>query len=367
MSVITTLLSLLGDNNLVSAVIPSMALMLATLVVFDPIFKTSAFLQQQNSADSLIVLGLLIIFPIIILSYTLMALNTYIFKLHEGYVFFHHFPFLRKAHLGKAQALILKREALKKRIAVIERKKFRYGGRLDETLNRLKRRYFSVAAEYDSNYPPSLDDILPTKFGNILRASESYAATHYGLDGVAFWPLLIAVIPPEYQKAIDAARNELAFLVNMSFLAIVFFVFCVMAIPFEYNALPYMLAGLVALCCNAFFNQAATYSVSSFGVMIRSAFDLFRLDLLKQFRLKAPTDSVEEFYIWKNLNEFIVVGEQSLKFVPLVYDVPKNAKDSTVLNDKEQKSSRSSHKLGGFGLKKRRNSRSQQQRKKVTH
>ncbi len=120
MNIFTNLLSLLGDNNLAPAVVPSITLMLATLVVFDPIFKTSALFQQQNSADSLILLGLLIVFPIIILSYILTALNSYILKLFSGYSFFNRFPFMHKAYKRKAKKLALRREELKHRIQVVE-------------------------------------------------------------------------------------------------------------------------------------------------------------------------------------------------------------------------------------------------------
>jgi hypothetical protein len=64
------------------------------------------------------------------------------------------------------------------------------------------------------------------------------------------------------------------------------------------------------------------YSVGSFGNMIRSAYDLFRLDLLQQFRLSLPRNSIDEFYIWKNLGELILQGPNSLDFSPLEYDWP---------------------------------------------
>lgn len=272
MSVITTLLSLLGDNNLVSAVIPSMALMLATLVVFDPIFKISSLLQSQNGADSLIVLGLLIIFPIIILSYTLMALNTYILKLHEGYIFFGRFPFIynamRNAHKNKAKKLVIQRETLRRRIEIIEKNPIQTE-RTYSLLGNLKQRYYYASAEYNASYPPSPNQILPTRFGNILKAAEAYPGIRYGLDGVTFWPLLIAVIPLEYRKTINDTKNELAFLVNMSFLAIVFFSFCILASLYTFINPPvgiaiyavidlilrYTLAGMIALCINYFFGS----------------------------------------------------------------------------------------------------------------
>lgn len=263
-----------------------------------------------------------------------MALNTYILKIYSGYTFLSSFPFMRKAQIRDADDLISMRNALKGRIRDLETKTIKTARHL-ELLRSLKVKYYSVCSEYEQSFPPSTDDILPTRFGNILKASEAYAGTRYGFDGVAFWPLLIAVIPPEYQKTIDGARNELVFVVNMSLLSIVFFLFCVIGIilscinpfgttiQFTWSAIAfrYIIAGIIALFSNIFFNQAALYSVSSFGMMIRSAFDLFRIDLLKQFKLKMPVDSREEFYTWKNLNEFIVLGRHSLNFKKLEYRI----------------------------------------------
>jgi hypothetical protein len=123
----------------------------------------------------------------------------------------------------------------------------------------------------------------------------------------------------------------------MSILSIGFYLLCIVAI-FYYigtvspalsgttllidvlgKALRYVVAGLIALGCNRFFNRAAIYSVSAFGLMIRSAYDLFRIDLLKQLKLKRPANSIAEFSTWKNLNEFVVLGKHSLSFKKLVY------------------------------------------------
>ena len=70
---------------------------------------------------------------------------------------------------------------------------------------------------------------------------------------------------------------------------------------------------------NISFNRAANISVVDFGMMVRSAFDLFRLDLLEQFHLEQPKDSVKEFELWRNLSELILLGQESLDFKPLEY------------------------------------------------
>lgn len=208
-------------------------------------------------------------------------------------------------------------------------------------MTRLRRQYYLVVADYDHAYPPSQDEILPTRFGNSLKASESYPNTRYGIDGVEFWPRLIHVIPPEYQQSIDGTRNELSFLVNMSILAVGFFLLCVFAILYTFigpsletstsppefvgfgDAIRFSLAGLLALAMNIGFNRASVYSVGAFGMMVRSAYDLFRLDLLEKFRLEIPDNSVEEFFVWKNLTELLVLGTKSLEFEPLEYDLEK--------------------------------------------
>jgi hypothetical protein len=180
---------------------------------------------------------------------------------------------------------------------------------------------------------------MPTKFGNILKASEAYAATRYGLDYVAFWPLLLGVIPSEYKKTIDGTRNELAFAVNMSLLSVIFYLFCIAAILLTSTLqagssstnlvaliksdLRYIVAGMISLYAVIFFNQAALYSVTAYGMMIRSAFTLYKLDLLEQFRLKQPKNSIEEYEIWRNLGELLVLGQESLDFKSLEYDIKK--------------------------------------------
>lgn len=340
MNVFTNYLEKLGSNFLVAAMIPSLSLVVASILVFDPIIHTTKLFEEQSSTYQLVGFGLLLFIFTAIIGFTLTALNTYVLKLFEGYAFFHRIPFMRtrllRFHQRKARVLLSRRESLKRQIQEIGRSADK--SPTTKTLTRnLRREYYSVASEYDHLYPSNPDEILPTQFGNILKASEQYPGTRYGFDGVEFWPRLIHVIPKEYQQTIDNSRNELSFLVNMSMLSIVFVFLCMVAIFFSlYNSpvevsnselfvaaagisLRYIIAAAFAFVGNVFFYKAAIYSVSSFGLMIRSAYDLFRMDLLKKYQLKQPSNSREEFYAWKELNEFVVLGKHSLTFKQLDY------------------------------------------------
>ena len=70
-----------------------------------------------------------------------------------------------------------------------------------------------------------------------------------------------------------------------------------------------------------FFHKAANIVVTSFGDMIRSTYDLFRLDLLDHLKIELPKDSYDEFFLWKKIGEFIVLGPKSLDFDILKYKI----------------------------------------------
>lgn len=340
MSVFTNYLEKLGSNFLVSAMVPSLALIVASILVFDPIIQVTN-LFTQNNAYQLVGFGLLLFILTVIIGFTLTALNTYILKIFEGYAFFHRLPpiykLMLKAKLNKARDLSFQRDFYKRRISILENS-FTQTDRTKRKIKDFRSKYYSTASHYDQSYPQKINEILPTEFGNILKASEQYTNTRYGFDGVTFWPRILQVVPASYQINIEETRNELSFLVNMSVLAVLFFIFSVIAIFYTLahpptgltgsdlllqvflNAAGYGIAGFISLTVNQFFYKASIYSVRSFGAMIRSTYDLFRLDLLKQFKLKMPKDSIEEWDAWKNLNEFIVLGRHSLTFQKIVYD-----------------------------------------------
>lgn len=342
MNTFTNYLEKFGSNFLVAAMVPSLGLVIACMVVFDPILHISESFQIEDGIYSLFGASLLVAVPTVIIGFTLTALNTYILKVFEGYVFFRHFPFMQKAYARKARKLIDKYEDLREKIEKAEKKK-RKSVADKQQLEDLRTAYYNAVAEYDQHYPPPGDEFdasfMPTKFGNILKASEAYSGTRYGMDAVQFWPRLWRVIPPDYRQYIDEARNELSFLVNLSALSVLFYILCILAILYNApvpgltdwnsmleNSLRYIFAAVLALFSNLFFYRAAIFSVGDFGSMIRSSYDLFRLDLLEQFRIKLPKDSVEEFQVWQNLGELIVLGQESMEFKPLKYDLKRGSK-----------------------------------------
>lgn len=229
--------------------------------------------------------------------------------------------------INKANKLLTKIGVLKKQIYELEIKKFTDVVSLQK-LSALKNQYYQLAAEYDQSFPYSVDLILPTRLGNILRASETYPTVRYGMDAVSWWPRLYNLIPKETKQGIEGALNELYILLNLSTLSVIFFIWCLIVTSY-YSITPvtinpefifrYVYAGVIALICAWFFYRISLHKAGAFGNQIRSAYDLYRLQLLEQMKLKRPENSVDEFHIWKNLGEFTVVRNFSLEFTPFDY------------------------------------------------
>jgi hypothetical protein len=335
MNGLTTYLEKFGSNFMVSAMVPSLSLVVVSTLFFDPTLSIIRPLQNLQGISLLISLGLIVFILTSIIGFTLTALNTYILKIFEGYIVFPPLKFLykrgRRIHRQKARELMARRESLEKEYLHLK-KLAKSNPELTKRMEEVINEHFIVASDYDQNYPGNLEDVLPTKFGNTLRAAEDHAVQRYGFDGVTFWPRLVHVIPDGYRSTIDNTRNELSFLVNMSILSILFSCLCILAIfltlgstnvlsldPAIFwgvakSALKYLFAAAAgALICGFFYN-ASIISLGSFTLTIRSSFDLFRRDLLKKLEIVRPNNFDEEFDTWSNLNELIMLGNQSLTF-----------------------------------------------------
>ena len=339
MGVFTNYLEKLGSNFLVAAMVPSLALVVACIFVFDPILQVADAFTNPTGTPQLVSFGVVVFILTVIIGFTLTALNTFILKIFEGYVILPPVRFLyskaKRIHQQKARRLKWRRDWLEYRIRTLE-SHGPYHGREAE-LRRLRKRHYVAAAKYNLNYPEEPRDVLPTRFGNTLKAAENYPGERYGFDGVMFWPRLIQVIPNEYKSNIDSVRNELSFLVNMSVLSAFFSFLCVLAIfytmltvegagsnpaiyfRFLQDILPFLVMALISLAISRFFYEASIFSVGSFGLVVRSSFDLFRMDLLKKLHVPRPENSIKEFSLWRELNELIVLGGHSLTFTQIDY------------------------------------------------
>ena len=338
----------LGGNFMIAAFIPSLAFILACLTAFQPLIPTALFERMQNSLSPVGESGLVALLVAIMMGFTLTSLNTYVYRLFEGYVLYDLLIPFRKLELKRARRIRSKLDLVHKKIDQLEAgienwKKARMpkynAGRLERIERRiinLKAQRDALTADYDLRYPPDESLILPTRFGNILRAAEAYSQSRYQIDSVPLWPRLVYAMDEKYMGHVDTANDQCSFLLNSSLLSAIFAVLSFFASSYQFFLLyglfygisgivnitspanpdvyiqrifGYFMAGVFALGIAWFFYSASLLNVTKYGNLIRSSYDLFRFNLLDRLHLKLPPNIQKERRLWENVSEFITIGD----------------------------------------------------------
>jgi hypothetical protein len=71
-----------------------------------------------------------------------------------------------------------------------------------------------------SRYPSNEAEVMPTRFGNIIRSFEVYPRVVYGADSMPLWLRLASVIPKDFAGLRDDARAQANFFVNLMYLSL---------------------------------------------------------------------------------------------------------------------------------------------------
>jgi hypothetical protein len=149
-------------------------------------------------------------------------------------------------------------------------------------------------------YPPSPAAIVPTRFGNILRAAEYYPFTRYRMDGSALWPRLRLVLTEPLAGALQDAKAKVDLLLNLASLAIVFTLGWEIYLATQQRWVAFSLASLGWILV-FLAHRAATASLIPYTELIRTAYDTHRLDLMAKLTSRKPTSFKQEGDLWEAL------------------------------------------------------------------
>src|SRR5262249_42264963 len=127
--------------------------------------------------------------------------------------------------------------------------------------------------------------ILPTSFGNAMRAFEAYPRIMYGADSIPTWFRLGAVVSPEFSVALGTSKAIVDNCVNVFFLALLLAVVAAaqfacelfLVRPFHWKQFIHVarwdvLALLAALALSAVAYRAAKCAAIDFGNYVKAAF-----------------------------------------------------------------------------------------------
>jgi len=153
--------------------------------------------------------------------------------------------------------------------------------------------------------------VLPTRFGNVLRAFEMYAWDVYRVDSIHAWPRLLAVVPKDYQAMLADVRAPVDFFVSLVF---TFFTLGVVALVRGIATMSglgsvaswiyFCITGLALIAVRLSY-LAALSSAKEWGEAVKSAFDLYLPALANALGYQLPKSADERQRFWEALgNQF---------------------------------------------------------------
>lgn len=228
----------------------------------------------------------------------LLAANRDVYRLFEGYWRLNPFRLLSFVERWRYRAL-------KRQISDLDRIYDSYvseGTKPPEELNTRRGRLLRFEAE---RFPDREEYLLPTAFGNTIRAFEVYSRVMYGLETIQGWSRLISVIPSNYLKLVDDAKAQADFWLNLRVLSCLFIVeyvgVAVYAKQLNYVWLP--VAAFVFALAAAWRAKAA---VVEWGEVVKASFDVYLPSLLTKLQFPFPATKDAEIKLWREFSQGII-------------------------------------------------------------
>jgi hypothetical protein len=311
----------LADRNFVLGfLVPTLIFTMVGLWMYrdvEPVTSIWAATLQEKSLTGITLLGIGIWAAAIVL----LVCNHSIYQLLEGY----WGPFRRvKWRAAMQQRFATEQECL--RVRYRELKAIGGGGAPEA-----ESEYSAKVWDFYTRFPYRKDLVLPTRFGNVIRAFETYTLKVYGVDSIPGWVRLAGVVPKGMQSLVDNARAEVDFFVNLWTLAILlgaaamgrWVLWLVSVWPIGGIAdvswlFPGCVAAAIAVAWGSY--EGAVARARPWGELVKSAFDLYLPVLAKQLGYALPEKRVDRERFWG------AVTGMFLQFAPLEPEVwPKAA------------------------------------------
>lgn len=204
---------------------------------------------------------------------------------------------------------------------------------------RIAKKMYEADSKLTECYPKKENRLMPTTFGNILRAAEDLAGPRYGLATGAAWSRLYPLLSDNVKNIVNDQRNQLDLAVRFFFIFIIatiisiFFYFDILYNASQ-NDLPFYILlhspsanfplgvfqiwislaikygswlGIptITSILSILFYRGAISAAMSYGTGLKVGFDLQRFELLKALHLQLPQNSEVEKIENSKLSDFL--------------------------------------------------------------
>lgn len=175
-----------------------------------------------------------------------------------------------------------------------------------EFSSRLNQKRAKLMIEIVQNFPDSEEWLLPTSFGNAIRAFEVYPRLMYGVDSIPTWSRLLTVIPVDYRKLIDDSKAIVDLWINLLFITIFIFIEYWIIIynlrKFELLWIPFL---LISFAIISFYR--ATNAAIIWGDFVKAAFDIYLPELKEKLGfISSSPDETDSKLIWQKFSQAVI-------------------------------------------------------------
>jgi hypothetical protein len=143
--------------------------------------------------------------------------------------------------------------------------------------------------------PTKPNQFMPTRLGNLLRASEYRSKERYGLDAIICWPRLWLLLPDSTRKELQEARTAINIAVRTCLWSLLFIVWT----PIAWWAL------LFALPAAWVSYRMALSATAVYVDLLEATFDVHRHLLYQALRVQLPKHPIKEAEDGKRLSQYL--------------------------------------------------------------
>jgi hypothetical protein len=237
----------------------------------------------------------------------LMLCNRSVYRLLEGYTG----PFKRNSWRAKMEL------EFRKELKYLE-EAFAEITQGNSTSEDVKREYYRRLQAFAERFPHEPYLVLPTRFGNVIRAFETYSLRVYGGDSIPVWLRMVGVIPNSFQSLVDDARAEVNFFVNIWLLALLLTGLGVLGLADNLRVLwiegkslmqfkwAFPISAFLAFGSALLAYRFAIDRALAWGGMVKSAFDLYLPALAKQLGYNLPATGAQRVEFWEAITSMFL-------------------------------------------------------------
>lgn len=169
----------------------------------------------------------------------------------------------------------------------------------------LRMRRNSLKRHAAERFPHEETWLLPTSFGNVIRAFEVYPKVMYGIEGIQGWTRLVAVISKEYVELLDDAKGQVDFWANICFVgSLMGFVYAALATYFRQVRGPWF--PIVVLLLAAIGFRMCRDAAIQWGELVKASFDVFLGDLREKLGFSPCSSKDQEKELWTRFSQAIM-------------------------------------------------------------